>query len=200
MTTRIIFLLPYLACLALSLGVLAYTWKRRHVKGAANYAAYILSHNLWTGGFILELLNPSLDAKVFWDGLQWIFGSAVVLSFLLFTINYTGQEVRKPRRFWTLLATIPAIFIILLITNPYHHLVYADPYLQPEQGYPALLYTFTPVMLFYGAYCLSIAAVAVVPILRGLQSPHQLYRYQILTILLGFLLPFVGSALTLAGI
>jgi hypothetical protein len=54
---EILYLLPYLGSLALSLGVFYYAWRRRQAKGVSVYLWYVARQTLWVFGFILELLS-----------------------------------------------------------------------------------------------------------------------------------------------
>ncbi len=72
--TEILYLLPYLGSLALSLGVLYYAWQRRQSKGVNAFVWYVAGQTLWIFGFILELLSMEMTGKIFWDGFQWLAG------------------------------------------------------------------------------------------------------------------------------
>ena len=65
-----IFLIPYIVSLFLSVGVLAYTWNRRHAQGAIAFTWYALGQTLWITGFIFELISADITDKIFWDGFQ----------------------------------------------------------------------------------------------------------------------------------
>ncbi len=65
--TEILYLFPYVASLAISSGVLYYTWKRRRAQGAKVFVWLVAGRTLAIFGFILELLSPEISGKIFWD-------------------------------------------------------------------------------------------------------------------------------------
>ena len=96
--TEALYLLPYFASLALSLGVLYYTWTKRSAKGASAFTWYVAGQTLWIFGFILELISPDLFDKIFWDGLQWLASLLIVVTFPVFAVQYTEYKFKDPRR------------------------------------------------------------------------------------------------------
>jgi PAS domain S-box-containing protein len=197
---KILYLLPYLASLVLSIWILAIAWRHRHVQGAGAYVVFVAGQVLWTSGFIFELLSPTLPGKLFWDGLQWVFATIVVLAFPIFVIIYSGYKFQNLKILVSLL-TIPAAFFVLLVaTDPLHHLVYPNPHIQPEVGFPELRYGYTPVVQGFSLYGLMITLASAILLIWRFIRPHNLYRSQILTITLGFFIPYIGAILALMGI
>jgi hypothetical protein len=90
------FLLPYFISLGLSLGVLVYTWRHRNTSGALPYMLYVIGQCLWIGGFILELINPDLPEKIFWDQFQYVAGLIILIAFPVFVIQYTDTTIPRP--------------------------------------------------------------------------------------------------------
>lgn len=70
----LLYLLPYIISLIVSVGVGTYAWRRREVAGARAYAWVTFSQASWILGYILELLSPGLGGKIFWDNFQFIGG------------------------------------------------------------------------------------------------------------------------------
>ena len=96
--TELLYLLPYFVSLALSLGILYYTWERRTAKGVTAFTWYAAGQTLWIFGFIFELLSPDLTEKIFWDGFQWLAGVFLVIAFPVFAVQYTEYKFKNPQR------------------------------------------------------------------------------------------------------
>src|SRR5258706_16383088 len=90
--SELFYLLPYFTSLALSLGILYYTWELRSAKGVTAFTWYAAGQTLWTFGFILELISPDLTEKMFWDGFQWLAGILLVVAFPAFAVQYTERK------------------------------------------------------------------------------------------------------------
>ena len=111
--SELFYLLPYFISLALSLGILYYTWERRTAKGVTAFTWYIAGQTLWTFGFIVELLTPDVAGKMFWDGFQWLAGLILVITFPIFAVQYAEHKFKNPQRMFWLSLIVPALFVIL---------------------------------------------------------------------------------------
>jgi hypothetical protein len=98
------YLVPYLISVAISTGIGVYAWRRRDVAGAVPFALGALSQASWTLGYAFELASPGLEAKIFWDDIQFIGASVSPLAFLAFAFQYTGRRLAHPWRTFGLLA------------------------------------------------------------------------------------------------
>lgn len=195
----LLYLIPYLASGAISLGVGLYAWRRRAI-GAMPYAVSTLGSALWTLGFILELLNPSLAGKVFWDNVQFGAMFVVPVAGVMFALEYTGRKLAHPQRAWAWLSIVPALSLAVIFTDPWHHLIRPAVALVPRTPAPELSYAFTPLVLLMAAYVYGLLVTSLLLLLNLLLRQHHLYRIQTGLILVGFLLPFLGSLLTLSDI
>ena len=197
---EVFYLLPYFASLALSLGILYYTWERRAAKGVTAFTWYTAGQTLWIFGFILELLTSDLFGKIFWDGFQWLAGLIIVIAFPIFTVQYTEYKFKKPQRMFILALVIPVIFTAILMTDGIHHLIYPNPHLTVDTPFPELLYDFTWVVYGYALYSYGTAIWATGLLVQRLFRPHGLYRTQLAIITIGFIIPILGTILTLLDV
>ena len=197
---EVFYLLPYFASLALSLGILYYTWERRAAKGVTAFTWYTAGQTLWIFGFILELLTSDLFGKIFWDGFQWLAGLIIVIAFPIFTVQYTEYKFKKTQRMFVLALVIPVIFTAILMTDGIHHLIYPNPHLTVDTPFPELLYDFTWVVYGYALYSYGTAIWATGLLVQRLFRPHGLYRTQLAIITIGFIIPILGTILTLLDV
>src|SRR5688572_16104628 len=153
---ELLYLVPYLVSLALSLGVFIYSWQHRHVRGAGAYTWFVAGQTLSIFAFIMELTNPNLGPKILWDKFQWVTEtSVIVIAFLIFAIQFTETRIQRPVIFWVILLSIPTAFNILLITDGTHHLIYPNPHLTANYPFPDLEYDFTIVVYILAFYIYS---------------------------------------------
>lgn len=196
----VIYLLPYLASLGLSVGVLINAYQRRRAKGAAAYTWYIAGQTLWVLGFILEMVSSGLAEKIFWDGFQWLVTMIILVALPVFAVQYSEYTLKKPVRLLQLSLIVPILFAILLLTDNLHHLIYLNPILKAGIPFSELVYDFTPLIYVYALYSYGILLWAAGLLIRRFIQPHNLYRAQTALILLGFLIPSLATALPLLGI
>jgi len=198
---ELLYLVPYLISLALSFGVFIYSWQHRQVRGAGAYTWFVAAQTLSIFGFIMELISPTLDIKILWDKFQWVTEiSIIVVAFLIFAVQFTETRIKKPIIFWSVVISIPVIFNILLITDGIHHLLYPNPHLTGSLPFPELVYDFTFVVYIISLYLYVTTFYGIGLLIARVFRPHNLYRSQLLTIAIGFLIPVVLSVFGLFNI
>ncbi|HUM70868.1 MAG TPA: histidine kinase N-terminal 7TM domain-containing protein, partial [Chloroflexota bacterium] len=194
------YLLPYVISLLISLSVALYAWQRRIVPGARPFALFAASQAAWTFGYIFELNSETVAAKVFWDDMQYVATFIWPLTFLAFSMAYTGRPGKRPFLTWTLLTLPFLLFLGLMFTDRYHGLIRPSVSLIPGEPFAALTYEFsTAVWLISGyAYCLVFYALYL--LIATFLRAQTLYRQQMLLVVIGALIPMVGVLLTLIGV
>jgi PAS domain S-box-containing protein len=196
---EVLYLIPYFVSLALSIGVLVYTWSRRTAQGAIAFAWYVLGQVLWIAGFIFELVSADIGGKVFWDEFQWFAGFVVVVALPVFMVEYTEYKLDRANIFFWLSLFFPSILTVLLLADKYRW-IYVNPRLNTNALFPELLYDFTPIVYAFAIYCYLIAIWGFYIITRRILRPHSLYRSQMVVITLGIIIPITGTIMTLLGI
>ncbi len=195
----LIVLFPYLLSVFTSVGVGVYAWQHRKVAGAVPFAVRSLAQASATVGYIFELLSPDLQTKIFWDSLQFPGFFVAPLALLAFAFGYTGRKPRHPQRFWMLLTIPLLLYMLLVLTDDSHRLIYLDAHLIPGEPFDALVYDFTFFTKAISLYLIGILLLCFSVLIAKFRS-QILYRAQIVIITIGTLFPMIGSALTIAGV
>jgi PAS domain S-box-containing protein len=193
------YLIPYLLSAATSVSVAAYCWRHRSVVGAKEFGLVSVAQAFATLGLICELLSPTLNAKLFWDNLQW-FSLVYPVAMLAFTISYTGLT----RKYWKLiygaLAIYPISVAMLAFTDPLHGLMHPDARLITGIPFSELTYTFTPLVFILLAYIYVIELVCFGLLIRRLIRAQALYRAQVVAVIAGQSIPLMAGLLIISGI
>ncbi len=197
---KFLYLIPYLASLGLSLGILYYTWKHRYVRGAAVYMGYMMAQSLWSFGFIMELVGSALNWKIAWDAIQWVAAIWIILCVPPFVVSYSGYQLKHPNLIWGLSFVIPGIFLLLLTMDGWLHVIYLAPRLITGSIFSELDYGFGWAVDAFAIYSFLVSIFSIGLLLRTIVKPHRLYRSQTIIIAAGFLVPLIGSMLALAGV
>src|SRR5689334_18860797 len=155
---ELIALSPYVASAGLSLAIAVACWRNQQTPGARAVAVIALITALVSTGYVLELVSPGLDAKRFWDSLQWIVALEAV-PLLAFAISFAGLRARWPLIAFNLLLAPPLVFIVYMVTNP---LAYPDARLIPGEPFGELAYTFIPLIYLIAGYNFSLALASIV--------------------------------------
>lgn len=195
-----IYLIPYFASLGISIFIAFYALWHRKVGGAFEFFLVSVSQAWWTFGYIFELLSPTIEGKIFWDNLEFLGTVGWAISIFAFSIKYSGRKLAHPRSMWITHFIIISIVLILIFTDNYYGYVRVGTKLIPGSPFGELAYDFSPmiyacffylsVIVLWGLYNLGIVFV----------RPSGIYRGQIATIIIGFLIPLTTMALTMLGI
>ncbi|MCI0554717.1 MAG: HD domain-containing protein [Anaerolineae bacterium] len=199
---EVLYLAPYLISLILSFGIFLYAWRHRHVRGAKIYAIYLAGQTASILGFIFELISPNLEIKILWDKFQWFAGTFIgIVSFLIFSIQFSEHKLRHPRIFRGFWLAFPLIFTGLLLTDNIHHLIYPNPHLSTDFPFPELQYDFTAIVYVYSiVYIYGATLYGLVILIRRALQPHNLYRRQFLIVAAGVFFPVAFTIFALMNI
>ena len=198
---ELLYSIPYVLSLFLTSGIFLYAWRHRRIRAGAAFAWYVGGQALYIAGFILEMISPDLQAKIFWDKFQWLAETIIIIvAFMSFAVDFTEHKFKRPRLAWVVILVFPAVFLLLLASDPLHHLIYINPRLDPPRPFTELTYDFGFVVYAYSIYIYLVTLYGLGLLLRRILKSHALYRGQLIGIGLGFLIPVVASLLTLSNV
>lgn len=176
-----------------------YGWRHRTVHPAAPaFVAMILCVSVWLAAYGLEILSTSLAAKEAWETVIIVSLAWIPLLWLVFAIQYTGQEAWLSWRNLALLLLPVVLTTLLTVSNPLHHLVWKAITLDASGPFLATLPQRGPWFWVHSAvtygYILAGMGLFVV-----FMRSATIFRRQALLILLSSAIPVVGNILHLAG-
>jgi hypothetical protein len=114
-------LLPAVICGGLAL----HSFMSRRVTGSRIFSFLILAAFIWSMAYGLELCCLRLEPMLFFVGLEYIGIVSIPPLWLILTLIYTGRGKQVTPRAAVFLFIIPAITLLLNITNQFHHLYYS---------------------------------------------------------------------------
>lgn len=175
-------------------------WQRRHTAGAKAFTLLMLAVAEWSMGYTLELLSVDLSTKVFWSQLEYFGIVTVPLLWLIFALDYSGRgQWLTPRRIIALLIEPIAIFALVL-TNDAHGLIWPEIQLETTAFFSVLSLSHGPAFWVHVGFSYLLLLSGSLIFLQLLARYSHLYRAQIVSMLLGALLPWVGNVLYLTGL
>jgi len=183
---------PLLATLvSLSIGIYLFKW-RLAIGGPALIILFFSSAQ-WSLGHFLELYSVGLDAKLFWDNLQFIGYSLLTPATLVFILHHTEHKSWISRRLLAALAVEPLLTNVLAWTNPLHGLVRLNPSLVVEGPVEILTYGWGLWMQISTAYVVLLFSLSILFVLGRIANTPPIVRRQTLFLLAGLLIPWVGG-------
>jgi PAS domain S-box-containing protein len=197
---KVLYLLPFLASLAVSTGVGLFACRRRSVVGARAFAVYAFVNAGMTLGYILELIAATLKNKLFWDDVQFIGTFAAPILYLVFVFQYTDRRLNHPERWLYALMVVPVLSSILIFTDPLHGLVRAETRLITYPGFDALDYAFTPVFYMMVGYPAILGLLGLLLMVDEALQTQAPYHRQSLILMVGIIIPYIAAVLPLFGL
>lgn len=194
---------PYALPLFLAAGALAllahYSWRHRTAHPAAPpFVALVLSVIMWLVAYGFEIVSSAPLLKEAWETVIIVAVAWLPFFWLVFAIQYTGQEVWLTGRNLVLLLLPSVLTTLLTLTNPLHHLVWTAITIDSSGPFLATVPQRGPWFWVHNA-----ASYGYILFGMGLfivfSRSATLFRRQALIILVSSAIPLVGNALHLAG-
>ena len=194
---------PYALPLFLAAGAMAlvayYGWRHRTVHPAApTFVAMVLSVTVWLAAYGFEILSTGPALKEAWETVIIVAAAWLPFFWLVFAIQYTGQEAWLTGRNVALLLLPSIVTTLLTLSNPLHHLMWtaiaidrSGPFLAtvPQRGPWFWVHS-----TFGYAYILFGMGLFIV-----FSRSATLFRRQAMILLASSAIPMLGNALHLAG-
>lgn len=177
-----------------------HAWKRRPAPAVTSFAWLMLAMSLWAMTYGLEIYFPQLSVKLLWVKFEYIGIVSLPPLWLMFILEYTGQNSLFTRRNMGWLWAIPFIALLLVWTDDLHHLFFLKTPLDPVGNLFLLTAEYGLAFWVFLAYLyLLLAWGSILLVVQTLRSPH-VHRGQAIAILLAVLAPWVSGAIYIAGI
>jgi diguanylate cyclase (GGDEF)-like protein/PAS domain S-box-containing protein len=154
-----------------------YAWRHRATRGSQMFSIFVISMTVYLTGYSLELASLDLTGMLFWSKVAYLGIFSFPSLFLLFVLQYTGQEQWLTRRNILLLFLIPILLFIAKYSDDYFHLVYSSTWVDTSGPIPLLGFTRGPIYPFALYSCIP-AGLGVILLWQKRQQFPALYRTQ----------------------
>jgi putative nucleotidyltransferase with HDIG domain len=193
---QFLYLLPYLISFVLSISILFFTVLRGKVKGAREFSWFLVGQNLWQASLLLSLISINYSAKVFWDKAEWMVTIVSLIAVVFFVCRFTDFTPHHWKMWLGLFLIIPTLFVVFILTEPWHQFMYVSPGIVEGQPYLDISHTYTWPPMLYAFYCGLVCMVCTVFIISHGLRGNTLFRSQTLVIAFGVMLPVIGTLLS----
>lgn len=184
--------LSFLSCLA----VVVFVWRRREKRGAWPIIGFMLAMAQWSLTYAIHWLVVEPQQRWFWLNMTYFGAVTVPTAFFLFALVYTYREQWLTRRLMALLLIQPLVVLILLWTDHWHGFFFSGQR-APDAS---VFLDGGPGFWLNVGYSYLLILIGFVMLLQMYAQVRDPYRKQVRIILLGALLPWLGSIFSLAGI
>jgi diguanylate cyclase (GGDEF)-like protein/PAS domain S-box-containing protein len=165
------------------------------VIGSRTFAALMFALFVWSVAYGGELASLRLEGMLFWTFLEYLGIATVPVLWLLLVLLYTGREESVTVRNVILLFIVPAVTIIMVGTNQFHHLFYSSVTVDTGGPFPMMSLTKGPWSWVHTVYSYVTILIGIVLLSERLLQQSVIYRKQIAAMLIGSVVPWVFNIL-----
>lgn len=176
-----------------------YAWRRRPAMAVTPFAWTMLSMSFWTLTYSLELFLPRLSHKLVIVSIEYLGIVSTPVFLWLFALEFTGRAALLSPRIRRLIWGIPILILILVWTNPFHHLMWDMETATEMQGLRLLNVRYGGFFWVHIIYSYGLLLTACILLLMEFIQRPGVYRTQISFIILGIVMPFIGSGIYVSG-
>ena len=155
---------------------------------------------VWSTAYALAISSVGASGDMWWTKVSYLGIVFMPVAWFVFCAEYSGATTRFGRREWVMLLVVPAITIVLVFTDGWHHLVWQDLRTTPGAGTPAFSPGFSTWFWVHTAYSYGVLLFGAALLVRMAIRSRRLHRTQTIVILVGLALPLVANVLYLADL
>ncbi|MFB6127611.1 MAG: histidine kinase N-terminal 7TM domain-containing protein [Halolamina sp.] len=185
-----------LAAGALSALLAVVAFRNRSRRAAVPFALLMVALSARSLIYGVQLGYDTLAGQIRWVPGELVLGGAIAALWIAFALRYAGAANRVSSRTYGLLTIEPVVFGALVLTNPAHGLVWRDAALNTGSGVTVIDLVYGVGFYVHVAYTYLVVVAGIVLIARVRVVASEINRRQATTILVGAVVPLVGSVLT----
>lgn len=185
---------PLLVALTIAVILMVNAWNHRHVTGARTFGLLVLTVAIWLFCYGLEIASVNPEAKDLWLRVKYLGVAHLPLAFLVFALEYGGQDQWLTRRNLLLAEAVVLFNLGMALTNPLHGQFWTRVWVG-EDGIQRVAqgpFFWTTISFNYLLFVSGMVALFLT-----WRRAERLYRRQISLVFLGALVPLIGNGLTI---
>ncbi len=179
-------ILPFAVSVIVMMSISVYGYLHREFPASKELSQLMLVQALWVIFYIMELVSPELDAKIFWLKVKYLVAPATAVLWLVLCFVLTENRQVLTRTFYVISIGWSASISLIAITNDWHKLFWEEFRLVP--GILESVVVHGSLFPFY-----SIPSLSIVPISLSFFAIHsrkaRFYRDRSALLILGGLMP-----------
>ncbi|MDG6228969.1 MAG: PAS domain S-box protein, partial [Candidatus Thermoplasmatota archaeon] len=183
----------------ISLNLSFYTWRRfwskRKIEPARFFSIILLAVFIWALGSALAVIGSNQSLIYFWEQFKYIGILIIPPSWAILSLQWTGRSAwMTPRRIMSLYI-IPSFILILIFTDPIHHLIWERIDYQSFGPYTLTVTTHGIAWWSMWMYSYVMIAIGMLYLLNGFLNTRYIYKKQALILLVGSFFPWFVNAI-----
>ncbi len=168
-------------------------WRMSHQQSRYIFLAIQISIITLLFGFVMDMESSSLEAKLFWNNLEYFGHIFVPTLVFVFSMAYTQSRFSSPK-FMVPVVSAAALLWLLVVTNSLHHLHYESVALaaDPVRSFEAV---HGPAYFAYVAFVFSMMVLSALVLYKNYKKVGPAYKGRMLLLELAVLFPLITMVL-----
>jgi PAS domain S-box-containing protein len=175
-------------------------WRRQPAPGSRSVLAFLFGLIIWSLGYVFELSAETQAQALFWARFEYLGITTVPASMFGFALSYTGRFRWLSQRHLIGLAVEPILIMALVWTNDLHGWIWPSVESHLMDGMLILDVSHGVAFWVHVAYSYLLLLGATMLILQALVRSPDLYRGQVIPLLVGALAPWAGNIVFVSNI
>ncbi len=188
-------LLMYLITAGIAATAAHFTFKSKNEHAARPLGITMVAVACWSLTYAFELSSPDLQIKLFWVRLEYFCISFAPFFYFIFSLRYTGHGwwLTPWRRF--ALASIPALAILLVLSNDLHGFYWKEVSLEANGSLTVLNYNRGWAFWLFILYSYSMVLAGTVLVISAFWKKSSLRSDQAAIVVMGVTAPWLLNIL-----
>ncbi len=190
-------ILPFLLSAIVMISLAAYGYFRRDIPAAKELSWLMIAQSLWVLLYIMELVSPALEAKIFWLKVKYLVAPMTAVLWMVLCLALTENRQWLTRTFYLVAIGWSLSVFAIAVTNSWHQLYWTGFLVEPNQVDTTVFHG--PLFALYSVPALSVVPASV--IFFAIHSRKaRFYRNRSIVLILAAMLPAVSWAVAQSGI
>ena len=181
------------------LAIIAF-YNRHAFAGTKTFAWLSVFSAIYSFGHALELTSTTMEGIMFWVVFQYLGMPFSAPATLILVLQYIQLDKLVNKKTLLLFYLIPAISLLLIATNHFHHLFYKTVGIKYVMGAPLLDITIGQWYVVHGSYTFGTLLIGAVLLIWYWIRTKSKHWKQVLILIIGILSPITASFLYLIGL
>ncbi|WP_406660944.1 histidine kinase N-terminal 7TM domain-containing protein [Methanolobus sp. ZRKC3] len=192
--------IPLIALVFVLSALIYHIQKHKDAAGTTFFTILLLSTIIYSFFYALEISSTTLNSALTFYKLQYIGIPFIPVSFLIFSIEYTGKKHKLTAKTIVTAFAIPLITMLLVFTTEKHTLYHREIFLSAETIFPSLV--FEPGIWYWiqESYNILCIIISIAILLKMWLEVIPAFRKQVSLVMIGVVIPFLILLLYIAGI
>lgn len=183
---------------AAAVALIGVLWKNRKANEVLFLILIELNVAMWAFFYASEFSTPILQSKIIWSQLSYLGIAFLPVNYLFFTLAFGQKNKYITIKNYLLASIIPLATIVMVISNPSHHLVWETISLPP--GSNIMYYVHGPWFWTYWGYAFLLIILGILTLINLYFKVGKGRRTQVVLVILASLVPVIGNISYVTGI